>query len=113
MAGSPFFREIRFTVETDAHNRSQRKGRLVASRDVLLSGEAQWDLKLDDTIRSGVLFPWRYVATVYAIKLGNNIILATRTLHSFVPFLSLRFTLHAIRSKLFCNSKRNIFFLCR
>jgi hypothetical protein len=92
MAGSPFFRVIRFTVET---------GRLVASRDVLLSGEAQWNLKWSNIIRSGVLFPWRYVATVYAIKLGNNIILATRALHSFVPFLSLHFTLYAIRSQLF------------
>jgi hypothetical protein len=27
------------------------------------------------------------VATVYAIKLRNNIFLATRTIHSFGPFL--------------------------
>ena len=65
----------------------KNKRRLATSRDVLLSGEAQWNLKLIDIIRNGVLYPWRYVTTVYAIKLGNNIILATRTLHSFIPLL--------------------------
>ena len=69
----------------------KNKGRLATSRDVLLSGEAQWNLKLIDIIRNGVLYPWRYVTTVYAIKLGNNIILATRTFHSFIPFLCLYF----------------------
>jgi len=91
MAVSPFFRVIGFTVEPDVDNRIQSKGRLAASRDVLLSGEAQWDLKLSNIIRNGVLYSWRYVTTVYAIKLGDNIILATRTLHSFIPFLCLRF----------------------
>jgi hypothetical protein len=65
----------------------KNKRSLATSRDVLLSGEAQWNLKLIDIIRNGVLYPWRYVTTVYAIKLGNNIILATRTLHSFIPLL--------------------------
>jgi len=91
MAVSPFFRVSGFTVEPDADNRIQSKGRLATSRDVLLSGEAQWNLKLRNIIRNGVLYPWRYVATVYTIKLGHNVILATRTLHSFIPFLCLRF----------------------
>jgi len=60
------------------------EGQSRSSLDVLLSAEAQWDLKLDDIIRIGVPHLWWYVATVYAIKLWNNIILATRTLHSFI-----------------------------
>ena len=88
MAVSPFFRVSGFTVEPDAHKQYfKNKGRLATSRDVLLSGEAQWNLKLRNIIRNGVLYPWRYVATVYTIKLGHNIILATRTLHSFIPLL--------------------------
>jgi hypothetical protein len=83
MAVSPFFPMIEFTVEPDALTVSQSKGRRVASRDVLLSDEAQWNLKLSDIFRNGVLCPRRYVATLSAIKLGNNIILATRTLHEF------------------------------
>ena len=96
MAVSPFFRVSGFTVEPDADNRIQSKGRLAASRDVLLSGEAQWNLKLSNIIRNGVLCPWRYMTTVYAIKLGDNIILATRTLHSFIPLLCLSFTLFTV-----------------
>src|SRR5580765_2166101 len=96
MAVSPFFRVSGFTVEPDADNRIQSKRRLAASRDVLLSGEAQWNLKLSNIIRNGVLYPWRYVTTVYAIKLGHNIILATRTLHSFIPLLCLCFTLFTV-----------------
>jgi hypothetical protein len=97
MSVPPFFPVIGFTVEPDAHDSTQRKGRLAAPRDVLLSCEAQWNLKLSSIIRNGVLYPWRYVATVYAIKLGNNIILATRTLHSFIPFLLSVFTHYAMR----------------
>ena len=37
-----------------------------------------------------------YMTTVYAIKLGHNIILATRTLHSFIPLLCLCFTLFTV-----------------
>ena len=94
MAVSPFFRLSGFTVESDAHIKNKR--RLATSRDVLLSGEAQWNLKLIDIIRNGVLYPWRYVATVYTIKLGHNIILATWTLHSFIPLLCLCFTLFTV-----------------
>jgi hypothetical protein len=75
------------------------KGQSRSSLDVLLSDEAQWDLKLSDIIRIGVAHLWWYVATVYAIKLGNNIILATRTLHSFIPFLLSVFTHYAMRLK--------------
>ena len=75
MSVSPFFRVIGFIVEPDAHNITQRKGRREVSLVVLPSEEAQWDLKFSDIIRIGVLHLWWYVATVYAIKLSNNIFL--------------------------------------
>jgi hypothetical protein len=71
MSVSPFFLRDRITVEPD----------------VLPSDEAQGDLKFSDMIRIGVLHLCWYVATVYAIKLRNNIFLATRTIHSWLPLL--------------------------
>jgi hypothetical protein len=62
MSVSPFFRVIEFTVEPDAHNITQRKGRREASLVVLPSDEAQWNLKFSDIIRIGVLH------LVYAFK---------------------------------------------
>jgi hypothetical protein len=73
MSVSPFFRVVGFTVEREA------------SFVILPSDEAQWDLKFSDIIRIEVLHLWWYVATVYAIKLRNNIFSATRTIHSFIP----------------------------
>ena len=55
MSVSPFFRVIGFTVEPDAHNITQRKGRREASLVVLPSDEAQWDLTVSDIIRISVL----------------------------------------------------------
>ena len=43
---------------------------------------------MSDIIRIEILHLWRYVTTVYAIELRYNIVLATRTTHGFVPFLS-------------------------
>ena len=49
--------------------------------------EAHWDLKFSDIIRTGVVRPWRYVATVNAIKLRHNIFVAARTIiHIRTPF---------------------------
>ena len=62
MSVSPFFRMIGFTVEPDAPNITQRKGRRKVSLVVLPSDEAQWDLKFSDIIRIGVLH------LVYAFK---------------------------------------------
>jgi hypothetical protein len=50
MSVSPFFRVIGFTVEPDAHNITQRKGRREASLVVLPSDEAQWDLKFSEQV---------------------------------------------------------------
>ena len=58
-----------------------------ASLIVLPPDEAQWDLKFSEIIRIRVLYLCRHVATVDAIKLRNNIFLATWTIHSFIPFL--------------------------
>ena len=88
MSVSPFFRVFEFTVEPDARNISQRKGGRGASVVVRPSDDAQWDLKLSDNIRIGALHPWWYVATINAIKLRNDIFLATRTIHSLIQFLS-------------------------
>jgi hypothetical protein len=77
MSVPPFFRVIGFTVEPDAHKLIRE-----ASLVVLPSDEAQWDLKFSDIIRIGGLHLWWDVATVYAVKLRNNIFLATRTIHS-------------------------------
>jgi hypothetical protein len=77
-------------VEPDAHNITQRKGRGQASLVGLQSDETYWALKFSDIIRIGVLhldLRW-YVATVYAIKLRHNKFLATRAIHSFIPFFS-------------------------
>jgi hypothetical protein len=63
----------------------RREARLLSYRPMGLNG----DLKSSDIIQIGVLHLCWYVATVYAIKLRNNIFLATRTVHSFIPFLSL------------------------
>src|SRR5688572_17353177 len=42
--------------------------------------------KFSELIRNGLLHLWWYVTTVYAIKLRNDIFLATWTIHSFIPF---------------------------
>ncbi len=75
---------------------SQREASLV----VLPSAQAQWDLKLSDIIRIGVLHPCWYVATVDAIKLRNNIFLATRTIHSYLPLGKNIFIVVLSRSRL-------------
>jgi hypothetical protein len=72
------------------------KGKARGLGNVILSGEAQWDLRFSDIIRIGLLHLWRHVTTVYAIKLGHNIILATRTLHSLIPLLCLYFALFTL-----------------
>ena len=62
MSVPPFFRVIGFTVEPDANDITQRKGRREASLVVLPSDETQWDPKFSDIIRIGVLH------LVYAFK---------------------------------------------
>ena len=62
MSVPPFFRVIGLTLEPDAHNITQRKGRREASLVLLPSDEAQLDLKFSDIIRIGVLH------LVYAFK---------------------------------------------
>lgn len=98
-------------MSQNADNITQRTGRGEASLVVLPSDEAQWDLKFSDSIRSRGLHLWWYVATVCAIKLRNNIFSATRTIHGFIPFLSLHFTLYPVPSNLFCDSKRSTGFV--
>ena len=83
MSVSPFFRLIGITVEPDARNISQRKGGRGTAVVVRPSDDAQWHLNFSDVLHS-----WRHVATVDAIKLRNDIFLATWTIHSFIPFLS-------------------------
>jgi hypothetical protein len=88
MSVSPFFRVIGFMLEPPSHNHDGKKGRLQAALVVLPSDEAQRDVKFNDIFQIGFRHLWWYVATVYAIKLRNDIFLATRTIHSFIPFLT-------------------------
>ena len=63
----------------------------------------KWNLKFSDVSRNRVLCPWRYVATVCAIKIGNNIILATRTLHRFLFRFFVQYSLRVSLNTLFGN----------
>jgi hypothetical protein len=72
----PNARDPEITVEQTTTLRKERQAESIV---VLRSGEAHWDPEFSDIIRIGVLLCW-YVATVNAIKLRNNIFLATRTI---------------------------------
>lgn len=98
MSVSPFIRVIGLPLSQMPKTLLRERAGEEASLVVLPSAEAQWDLKFSDMIRIGVLDLWWYVATVNAIKLRHNICFATRTIHSFIPFLFNFFPMRSNRS---------------
>ena len=78
---SPLIPVFGFAAEPDAtYHHSEKR----LARGALV--EPQWFSDFITRIR--VLHLWWYVATADAIKIRNNVFLATGTIHSFILYLS-------------------------